>query len=126
MKRWKQYRSESLWLTAAGAALFLGVDRGRITLTPAALSDLLFSTGSVFLIWGLIHQVNNWHMFTSFAWGTKVLKKLITNKKLTDQDTKEGYEAYRDSRPHRDDVGYLLVIGAVLICVSFAVLALGR
>lgn len=120
----KRRRIRWLKTTAVLTALALAAVwlRGRSTeLTGAMLiSDLCFAEGMTFLIWGTIGLLGNMHMFTSFTYGVKYMKRLFCGERADARAAKDDYLAYRSSRRHHDDVAFLLGVGAVFMMISVA------
>lgn len=101
---------------ALGTLLFLisGPKREHL------LTDLLFSLASGALIVGLVHLLGNMKMFASLNWGTRLLKRLVTNKARSAQAEAEDYAAYRSSRGGHSDAVPLLIASVVLAVLSHA------
>ena len=98
---------------ALGAALFaLGRTGGPI------LSDLLFSLGSGLLIAGLIRLLSNLRAFASFAWGVRMLKRLIAGEARSGREETEDYRRFRAARGGHADAPWLLLAAACLLLLS--------
>lgn len=96
--------------------------RGQgVVVTGAMLvSDVCFALGMAFLIWGMIGLLGNVHMFTSFTYGMKSMKRLFRGERMKALEAKEDYLTYRSSRRRHDDVPFLLGVGAVCLLLSVA------
>lgn len=120
----KRRRVRRLKTTAVLTALALAAVwmRGRsAALTGAMLiSDLCFAEGMAFLIWGTVCLLGNVHMFTSFTYGVKYMKRLFRGERADARTAKDDYLTYRSSRRHHDDVPFLLGVGAVCMMLSVA------
>lgn len=119
-KKLRGYIIEFVLLLAAGLALAMGVYRNDPSTGWVLASNVFFCTSCVFIFWGMIHLLGNMHMFTSFTWGFKSFHKLLQNKQDRAEKSKEDYLAYRSSRPHHNDVPFVLIAGAIQLGLSLA------
>ena len=120
----KRRRVQRLGTAAAltAAALACVWIRGQaVALTGAMLiSDVCFALGMAYHICGMIGLLGNVHMFTSFTYGVKYMKRLFRGERMTAREAKEDYLTYRSTRRHHDDVPLLLGVGVVCMMLSVA------
>ena len=118
-KRRRTQRLKTAGVLTAAALACVGI-RGRgAALTGAMLiSDVCFALGMAFLIWGMICLLGNVHMFTSFTYGVKYVKRLFRGERMNAREAKDDYLTYRSSRRHHDDVPFLFCVGAVCMMLS--------
>ena len=116
--QWRGFWKTALVLLIIGAVpgVYLGIRRSSPWLTFAA--DLVFAQASVFLVWGIIHQLGNMRAFTSFTWGLKSLRRLIANKPMKSSHAKDEYLKYRNERPVHNDVSMLMICCGVLMALA--------
>ncbi len=115
---WRGFWKTAVVLLIIGAVpgVYLGIQRSSAPLTFAA--DLVFAQASVFLVWGIIHQLGNMRAFTSFTWGLKSLRRLIANRPIKSSHAKDEYLKYRNERPTHNDVGLLMICCGVLMVLA--------
>ena len=98
---------------ALGAALFfLGRGSGPV------LSDLLFSLGSGLLLAGLVRLLSNLRAFASFAWGVRMLKRLVAGEARSGREETEDYRRCRARAGGYADAPWLLIAAACLMLLS--------
>ena len=116
--QWRGFWKTALVLLIIGAVpgVYLGIQRSSPWLTFAA--DLVFAQASVFLVWGIIHQLGNMRAFASFTWGLKSLRRLIANKPMKSSHAKDEYLKYRNERPVHNDVSMLMICCGVLMALA--------
>ena len=120
-KRRRARRLKTTAILTASALAFVWIRGQGDALTGAVLiSDLCFAEGMAFLIWGTIGLLGNVHMFTSFTYGMKYMKRLFRGNRTDARAAKDDYLTYRSSRRHHDDVLFLLGMGAVFMMLSVA------
>lgn len=120
-KRRRTQRLKTAAVLTAAALAFVWIRGKSAAVTGAVLiSDVCFALGMAYLIWGMIGLLGNLHMFTSFTYGVKSVKRLFRGERMNPGEAKEDYLTYRSSRRHHDDVPFLLGVGAVLMMLSVA------
>ena len=108
-------------LSAIGLVAGLYVHRSDGARWIVVLADVLFTMGSVILMWGLVRQLGNLHMFTSTTYGFHRFHDLFRGKQMKGNEMKEDYLSYRESRPNHPEAKPLILIGAVVLAVSVVV-----
>lgn len=116
MQRIKVWR-EALSIVVAGVALSLLTRRSGAT-GAALASDMLFTTGMMFLILGLWRLIGNMGMFNSLKYGTKSLFRVLSNQKAPADKERDGYIAYVNSRPKHQDVLVTLLLSGGFLSLS--------
>lgn len=118
-RRVQRFKTAAI-LTAVALACVWIRGHGAALAGAMLISDVCFALGMAFLIWGVICLLGNVHMFTSFTYGMKYMKRLFRGERMKAREAKEDYLTYRSSRRHHDDVPFLLGVGAVCMMLSVA------
>ena len=125
-RRRRARRLKTAAILTAAALCCVGIRARHAALRGAMLlSDVCFALGMAYLIWGTIGLLGNVHMFTSFTYGMKSVKRLFRGERMRAGEAKADYLAYRSSRRQHEDVPFLLGVGAVCMLLSVAVALMG-
>ena len=108
-------------LSAIGLATGLYMHRSGDAGWIVVLADVLFTMGSVIMMWGLVRQLGNLHMFTSTTYGFHRFHDLFRGKQMKGSEMKEDYLSYRESRPSHPEAKPLILIGAAVLAASVVI-----
>lgn len=118
LNKFKQSWPKLAFVCVLGTVVSYVIGRGREQTAFVWIINAIFSAGMALLLVGIAHQLTNMHMFTSLSYGVKLLKMIFRNEHKSEDDLKDDYIEYRDSRKHHDDVSLYMLCAAILIAIS--------
>ena len=118
----RSFRITCLILFVIGLAL--GIWQGLAGQSPALvfLSDLFFSEFLIFLLYGIARLLGNMHALTFASYSFRFVHRIFRNQKVNGAESRDAYWKYRESRPKDPNAKGYLILAAVFLAVSLALI----
>lgn len=121
----RKWLKKSMWLLGLGLMISFLMQAALKRPAGVFLSDLFFTTGSVFLLAGLWGVVKNMGAFNSMKYGTKSVLRMLRGQREDPQDKMlGGFLEYVQAQPRDLSAPWTTALAVLFIlisiCISFA------
>ena len=118
----RKWLKKSMWLLGLGLMISFLMQAALKRPAGVFLSDLFFTTGSVFLLAGLWGIVRNMGAFNSMKYGTKSVLRMLRGQRDVPQDKMlGGFLEYVQAQPRDLSAPWTTALAVLFILISICI-----